>query len=66
MLPEWSLAAVLGVGALALIAWNFAHGARLASLRSVGRPFRVLSGLGAFLFQMNIGIVSSELKRRAE
>ncbi|MHB1069694.1 MAG: hypothetical protein ACYC1W_07515 [Gemmatimonadaceae bacterium] len=49
-LPEWSLAAVLGAGALALIAWNFAHGARLASLRSVGRPFRVLSGLGAFLF----------------
>ena len=41
---------MLGAGALALIAWNFAHGARLASLRSVGRPFRVLSGLGAFLF----------------
>lgn len=41
---------VLGVGALALIAWNFIHGARLAALRSVGRPFRVLSGLGAFLF----------------
>ena len=49
-LPEWSLAAALGAGALTLIAWNFAHGARLASLRSVGRPFRVLSGLGAFLF----------------
>jgi hypothetical protein len=49
-LPEWSLAAALGAGAFTLIAWNFAHGARLASLRSVGRPFRVLSGLGAFLF----------------
>ena len=41
---------MLGVGAGALIAWNFAHGARLAALRSVGRPFRVLSGLAAFLF----------------
>lgn len=41
---------MLGVGALALITWNFIHGARLAALPSVGRPFRVLSGLGAFLF----------------
>lgn len=41
---------MLGVGALALIAWNFGHGARLAALPSVGRPLRVLSGLGAFLF----------------
>jgi hypothetical protein len=38
------------VGAGALIAWNFAHGARLAARSSVGRPFRVLSGLTAFLF----------------
>ncbi|MDP1890756.1 MAG: hypothetical protein Q8K55_07645 [Gemmatimonadaceae bacterium] len=49
-LPAWSLPAMLGVAALALITWNFAHGARLAALHSAGRPFRVLSGLGAFLF----------------
>jgi hypothetical protein len=48
-LPEWSLPAMLGVGALALIAWNFVHGARLASLPTIGRPLRVLSGLSAFL-----------------
>ncbi len=40
---------MLGVGALALITWNFGHGARLAALASVGRPLRVLSGLSAFL-----------------
>ncbi|MBI5601093.1 MAG: hypothetical protein HY944_05965 [Gemmatimonadetes bacterium] len=49
-LPEWSLPAALGAAALALIAWNFGHGARLAAHPSVGRPLRVLSGLGAFLF----------------
>ncbi len=49
-LPDWTLPAVLGVGALSLIAWNFGHGARLAALPSAGRPLRVLSGLGAFLF----------------
>lgn len=49
-LPQWTFPAVLGAGAVALIAWNFAHGARLSALHSVGRPFRVLSGLGAFLF----------------
>jgi hypothetical protein len=49
-LPEWILPAVLGVGALALFAWNFVHGAHLAALQSIGRPLRLLSGLGAFLF----------------
>lgn len=48
-LPAWSLPAALGAGAVALITWNFAYGARLAALPSGGRPFRVLSGLAAFL-----------------
>jgi hypothetical protein len=48
-MPDWSLPAALGVGAIALCIWNFSTGRRLSTLSAASRGFRVLSGLGAFL-----------------
>lgn len=48
--PVWSLPAALGASAAALVVWNFALGARLSALPSMGRGFRALSALCAFLF----------------
>lgn len=48
-MPEWSLPAALGVGAVALCIWNFSVGRRLSTFPAASRAFRVVSGLGAFL-----------------
>ncbi len=49
-MPAWSLPAALGAGAVALLIWNFSLGLRLSDLPETSKGFRVLSGLGAFLF----------------
>lgn len=48
-MPDWSLPAALGIGAIALCIWNFSVGRRLSTLSAASRAFRMLSGLGAFL-----------------